>query len=186
MRIFGFLKNIFNHKRSDEELMEIERKEIEEFNLRQEQYDRILENEVQKQKYLNKLYTAKTMTFTKKMVSIILFICIIDIQLSYILAFMNKDNSLEDLSSALCMTILGVAFVYMVRAYFDSKAANKNLNVQVEHQITNNIMDQVQSIFDEAGISVNVSEILEKKEDILSEGLHINKLNIINKAPQED
>jgi hypothetical protein len=67
-------------------------------------------------------------TFTKAMVALIIISALLDLQLSYVLAFLDRIQIAEDLSKQVCITILGTAFVYMIRAYFDSKAEYGNNN----------------------------------------------------------
>ena len=50
---------------------------------------------------------------------------VIDLQFSYILAFLGKDNIAETLSVAVVTEVIGVLAVYMVRAYFDTKSEKK-------------------------------------------------------------
>ena len=64
-------------------------------------------------------------TFTKLWVSIVLICAVIDLQFSYILAFLGKDNIAETLSVAVVTEVIGVLVVYMVRAYFDTKSEKK-------------------------------------------------------------
>ena len=64
-------------------------------------------------------------TFTKLWVSIVLICAVIDLQFSYILAFLGKDNIAETLSVAVVTEVIGVLAVYMVRAYFDTKSEKK-------------------------------------------------------------
>ena len=55
-----------------------------------------------------------------------IFISIIDLQLSYVLAFLDKGQIAESLSIQVCITIVGTAMVYMIRAYFDTKAEKRD------------------------------------------------------------
>lgn len=64
-------------------------------------------------------------TFTKLWVSIVLICAVIDLQLSYILAFLGRENIAETLSVAVVTEVIGVLAVYMIRAYFDTKSEKK-------------------------------------------------------------
>lgn len=64
-------------------------------------------------------------TFTKLWVSVILIIAIIDLQLSYILAFLGYEQIAETLSIAIVTEIIGVSIAYIVRAHLDTKAERK-------------------------------------------------------------
>ena len=103
------------------------KREQEEYIRRQERYNDMLRDEAQKQKFLKNMNKIKINTYTKKLVAVIILFCIICISASYVLAFFNKDNTLESLSTQLCITILGTAFVYMVRA-FRLKISRKNIS----------------------------------------------------------
>jgi uncharacterized membrane-anchored protein len=61
-------------------------------------------------------------TFTKLWVSILLIFAIIDLQLSYILAYLGRDQIAESLSVAVVTEVIGVSAVYMIRAHFDTKS----------------------------------------------------------------
>lgn len=150
------------------------KKELETYNKRQNKYNDMLRDETQKQKFLNNMNKIKINTFTKKMVTIILTVCIIDLQIPYILAFFGKEQVVEDLSGKLCTTILGVAFVYMIRAYFDSKAEHKNLDNEIKTELKDDICRKIQDIFDEAGINIDTESFFDKDDKFNNSGLHIN------------
>lgn len=59
-------------------------------------------------------------TFTKRAVTAILVLSLIDLQLSYILAFMGKDQIAESLSSTIASTIIGVMLGYFFKALFET------------------------------------------------------------------
>ena len=71
-------------------------------------------------------------TFTKKAVAIILAVSLIDLQLSYILAFMGKDQIAESLSSTIADTVIGVMLGYFLKALFETffEEREKRLNKQ--------------------------------------------------------
>lgn len=59
-------------------------------------------------------------TFSKKAVAIILVVSLIDLQLSYILAFMGKEQIAESLSSEIASVIVGVMVGYFMKALFET------------------------------------------------------------------
>lgn len=59
-------------------------------------------------------------TFTKKAVAIIMVISLIDLQLSYILAFLGKEQIAESLSSEIATVIIGVMLGYFMKALFET------------------------------------------------------------------
>lgn len=61
-------------------------------------------------------------TFTKLWVSILLIVAMIDLQLSYFLAYLGREEIAETLSVAVVTEIIGVSAIYMIRAHFDTKS----------------------------------------------------------------
>ena len=59
-------------------------------------------------------------TFSKKAVAIILVVSLIDLQLSYILAFLGKELIAESLSSEIANVIVGVMLGYFMKALFET------------------------------------------------------------------
>ena len=59
-------------------------------------------------------------TFSKKAVAIILVVSLIDLQLSYVLAFMGKEQIAESLSSEIASVIVGVMIGYFMKALFET------------------------------------------------------------------
>lgn len=59
-------------------------------------------------------------TYTKKAVTIILTVSLIDLQLSYILAFIGKEQIAESLSSQIAGTVIGVMLGYFMKALFET------------------------------------------------------------------
>ena len=59
-------------------------------------------------------------TFSKKAVAAILFVSLIDLQLSYILAFLGKEQIAESLSSEIASVIIGVMLGYFMKALFET------------------------------------------------------------------
>jgi hypothetical protein len=59
-------------------------------------------------------------TFSKKAVFVILAISLIDLQLSYILAFLGREQIAEALSSEIATVIVGVMLGYFMKALFET------------------------------------------------------------------
>ena len=146
---------LFNHKKDPD-------KDAMEYSKKQEKYDEKLKKLEQKQGFLNKINAIKFPTYTKNLVAIIIGVCLIDLQLSYILSFMGKDPCL-DLSIKLCETILGVSFAYILRAYFDNKAeyAAKNGDC-VKKGLFSNISKAINK-------KIGIEEDLFSEEDFICE-----------------
>lgn len=79
---------------------------------------------------MKKKYKKWLETFTKKAVAVILFVSIIDLQLSYVLAFVGKEQIAESLSSTIADTIVGVMLGYFLKALFETffEEREKRLN----------------------------------------------------------
>ena len=76
----------------------------------------------------------KLTTFTKKAVFVILAISLIDLQLSYVLAFLGKEQIAETLSSTIADTIIGVMLGYFLKALFETffEKREERLNREIE------------------------------------------------------
>ena len=59
-------------------------------------------------------------SFTKKAVTAILIVSLIDLQLSYILAFLGKEQIAETLSTTIAELIVGVMLGYFLKALFET------------------------------------------------------------------
>lgn len=64
-------------------------------------------------------------TFTKRAVKAILFIALLDLQLSYLLAFLGREQIAENLSSDITKVIIGTILGYLAKAFFETKEAEK-------------------------------------------------------------
>lgn len=64
-------------------------------------------------------------TYTKTMVRIIMFFAIVDLQLSYLLAFLGREQIAENLSIVVVTEIIGVSLGYFMKAYFETKQSEK-------------------------------------------------------------
>lgn len=77
-------------------------------------------------------------TFTKKAVTVILVVSLIDLQLSYILAFMGKEQIAEALSSAIVEMVVGVMLGYFLKALFETffekreERLNRQFDIEIE------------------------------------------------------
>lgn len=82
-----------------------------------------------------KRYNSMLTTFTKRAVFVILAVTLIDLQLSYILAFMGKEQIAETLSSTIADTIIGVMIGYFMKALFETffEKREKRLNKELGH-----------------------------------------------------
>ena len=192
MAIDNMIKKYKQFKINKEKLEN--KREQEEYIRRQERYNDMLRDEAQRQKFLKNMNKIKINTYTKKLVAVIILFCIICISASYILAFFNKDNTLEGLSTQLCITILGTAFVYMVRAYFDSKQEHKNLDNKIKEELEEGLKDKMQNILSEAGLNINIEDLESAEEeepenpgvDKFEPGvIHYNKKKIKNEETED-
>lgn len=87
-------------------------------NAREEKNKSPTEFEVVKMK--DKTYQKWLTTFTKRAVAIILIVSLVDLQLSYVLAFLGREEIAESLSSEIATTIIGVMLGYFVKALFET------------------------------------------------------------------
>lgn len=82
-----------------------------------------------------KSYDDWLQTYTKRWVTIILSFSILDMQLSYILAFMGKEQIAESLSSTIASVIVGVMIGYLLKALFETffEKREERLKRQEQH-----------------------------------------------------
>ena len=80
--------------------------------------------------------------FSKRMATIILSIALIDVQLTYILAFLNKEIA-ETLSVTLVTEIIGIYGIYCWKAYLGKKGEeNTRLKEkEMDHDYINDMED---------------------------------------------
>lgn len=140
-------------------------REIEKYNHRQEDMVLNYKNRKQKSDYKTLLSRLKFETYTKRLVAIVVIVSLVDLQLTYVLAFLGRDQIAETLSNQICITILGTVLVYAIRAYFDTRAekrdemiksgliVDKNTNVVPKEVIEN----KIQEIIDNSGISEHIN-----------------------------
>ena len=79
-------------------------------------------------------YSTWLETYTKRAVTLILAVSLIDLQLSYILAFLGKEQIAESLSTTVAETIVGVMLGYFLKALFETffEKREKRLNKELE------------------------------------------------------
>ena len=68
----------------------------------------------------------KVRQYTKVRVDIILFVSLFDVQLCFVLAFLDKVQIAETLGVAIITEIVAVALGYMLKAFFETNAEKKN------------------------------------------------------------
>lgn len=68
----------------------------------------------------------KRITFTKRWTAILLTMSVIWITLSYVLAFMGKENIAETLSENVMAVIIATFIPYLCKSYFETFASEKN------------------------------------------------------------
>lgn len=81
----------------------------------------------------NKLRDFYLLTFSKKWVNRLMWVAIIDLQLSYLLAFLDKVQIAETLSTTIVVEIIGVMLGYFAKAFF-GKREEENLKYKREGQ----------------------------------------------------
>lgn len=84
-------------------------------------------------------------TFTKKAVAIILAVSLVDMQLSYILAFMGQTQIAESLSGTIASTVVGVMIGYFLKALFETffEEREKRYRVLAESQLKTNSEEEI-------------------------------------------
>ena len=73
----------------------------------------------------------KFRTFTKRAVKAILFIALLDLQLSYLLAFLGREQIAENLSSDITKVVIGTILGYLAKSFFETREEEK---VRLEEQ----------------------------------------------------
>lgn len=67
----------------------------------------------------------KFRTFTKRAVKAILFIALLDLQLSYLLAFLGREQIAENLSSDITKVVIGTILGYLAKSFFETREEEK-------------------------------------------------------------
>lgn len=60
-------------------------------------------------------------TFTKRAVRAILFIALFDLQLTYLLAFLGREQIAETLSGDICNVVIGTILGYLAKSFFETR-----------------------------------------------------------------
>lgn len=68
----------------------------------------------------------KIRQYTKVWVNIILTVSLIDIQLCFVLAFLDKTQIAETLGVAILTEVVAIALGYMIKAFFETSSQKKN------------------------------------------------------------
>lgn len=170
--------DLFKPKKSKAQLKkERDLRRLQKYNERQEKFDDDINKAKQVYRKKSILERLKFETYTKRLVGLIVMAGVVDLQLTYVLAFMGKDQIVESLSGQICATILGTALVYMIRAYFDTKAEKQNDKPRIDKMFANDIINKVQEIVDASNIPVSqdaineaipkeIKAVLEDEDDI--------------------
>ena len=69
--------------------------------------------------------------YTKKSMTCILIVALFDLQIPYVLSFIGRENTLEDLSKTVVIEIIGVFLVYCVKSFFEIKEEKKNKEEEI-------------------------------------------------------
>jgi hypothetical protein len=151
---------IFNISNDHDREKRKKEKELAKYNKKQEEIDSKMKKEEQKYNFKSFLSKLKFETYMKRLVGCVTFVSLVDLQLSYILAFMGKDQIAESLSTQICITLLGTVFVYGIKAYFETKAEKNNELIRDGFIVPKNstINDKVREVIDNSGLSDHVNE----------------------------
>ena len=63
--------------------------------------------------------------YTKRAITAILVVALFDLQMPYVLAFLGRENTLEELSKVILVNIIVVFFIYCLKSYFETKEEHK-------------------------------------------------------------
>lgn len=156
--------------------------EHDQYTKEQEKYDKKIKIEEQRSSFRNRIHNLRFPTYTKNLVAVIVLVCLIDLQVSYILAFLGKDPCL-DLSIKLCETVLAVACAYIFRAYFDNRAERMGMGVPQPPSIVKEIIENSKENIDK--LINNKSNQMSGDEEFFEEFNNPQSLDN-NLPPQED
>ena len=107
-------------------------------------------------------------TYTKRIVSLILIFCAICMILTYILAFMGRDQIAESLSTTIAQTILGTILGYMLKSYNESKQIENNTFKKAE------LIANIDDFDDDAESPMYTEEILRNLDRVDLEEIALN------------
>lgn len=68
---------------------------------------------------------SSSVTYTKKMMNRIITVALIDMQLPFLLAMLNKQEIAETMGGLIVTEIIGVFLVYCAKSFFETKEAEK-------------------------------------------------------------
>ncbi|WMI80341.1 hypothetical protein [Anaerotignum sp. MB30-C6] len=74
-------------------------------------------------------------TFSKKAVQGILYIALFDLQLSYLLAFLGREQIAETLSITVVTEVIAVILGYFLKAYFETREEEKVRLIEQRREI---------------------------------------------------
>lgn len=74
-------------------------------------------------------------TYTKKMMSRIITVALIDMQFPFVLAFLGKTNIAETLGGVIVTEIIGVFLVYCAKSFFETRESEKIRMEEMEKEI---------------------------------------------------
>ncbi len=76
-------------------------------------------------KYNKKPQRGSRKTYTKKMMSRIIAVALIDMQFPFVLAFLDKKDIAETLGGLIVTEIIGVFLVYCAKSFFETRESEK-------------------------------------------------------------
>lgn len=81
-------------------------------------------------------------TYTKRMMSRIITVAIIDMQFPFILAFLGREQIAETMGGLIATEIVGVFLVYCTKSFFETKESEK---VRLQEKKFENIKEDEES-----------------------------------------
>ena len=144
----------FKHKRDRRR----KERNQERYNRHQEEYDARYRNEKQKNDFKTLIFRLKFQINIKRLVGLIIFIGLLDLQLSYVLAFLGKEQIAESLSIQICTTLLGTILVYAVREYFDMREEKRTNNKSNSDE---NIKEKIDNVINSSGLKEHINSVLQ-------------------------
>ncbi|MBO7535754.1 MAG: hypothetical protein J6T34_01245 [Bacilli bacterium] len=92
------------------------------------------------------LQEAFILTFSKKWVNRLMWVAIIDLQLSYVLAFLDKVEIAQQLSIAIVTEIISVMLGYFAKAFL-GKREEENLKYKKEQETEYYLLDDDDPVY---------------------------------------
>lgn len=90
---------------------------------------------MEKQEHINK--PRKYHTYTKRMMTRIISIALMDMQFPFVLALLGREQIAETLGGLIVTEIVGVFLVYCIKSFFETKESEK---VRLQEQLNENSM----------------------------------------------